>query len=62
MKPSAYYDSVVDVIEELFRFTFLTRERSDLLTDRYSERKEQDARARAQVEASLADAGRVRCC
>lgn len=43
MKPSAFYDRVVDVMEELIKFTLLTRGISDHLTDRYSERKEQAA-------------------
>nr|WP_309678338.1 arsenical resistance protein ArsH [Polaromonas sp.] len=40
MKPSAYYDRVVDVMEELVKFTLLTRDVSPWLTDRYSERRE----------------------
>ena len=44
MKPSAYYDRVVDVMEELIKFTLLTRDVSNVLVDRYSERKE-DAEA-----------------
>ena len=40
MKPSAYYDRIVDVMEELVKFTLLTRDVSPWLTDRYSERRE----------------------
>ena len=40
MNPSAYYDRVVDVMEELVKFTLLTRDLSPWLVDRYSERKE----------------------
>jgi arsenic resistance protein ArsH len=40
MKPSAYYDRLVDVMEELVKFTLLTRDISPYLVDRYSERKE----------------------
>ena len=40
MKPSAYYERVVDVIEELMKFTLLTRDAAPYLVDRYSERKE----------------------
>lgn len=43
MKPSPYYDRIVDVMEELTKFTLLTRGRSDYLVDRYSERKESAA-------------------
>lgn len=40
MKPSPYYNRMVDVMEELMKFTILTRGHSDYLTDRYSERVE----------------------
>jgi len=40
MKPSAYYLRVIDVCEELVKFTWLVRGRSAYLTDRYSERIE----------------------
>ncbi len=40
MKSSAYFDRVVDVMEELVKFTLLTRDIAPYLVDRYSERKE----------------------
>jgi len=40
MKPSAYYERVVDVMEELVKFTLLTRDSAAYLVDRYSERRE----------------------
>lgn len=40
MKPSSYYDRIVDVMEELYKFTLLTRGQKQYMTDRYSERKE----------------------
>ena len=49
MKPSAYYDRVVDVCEELVKFTLLTRDASAYLTDRYSERKESAAKLEQRV-------------
>jgi arsenic resistance protein ArsH len=49
MKPSAYYERVVDVMEELLKFTLLTRDRSDYLTDRYSERREAADKLEARV-------------
>jgi arsenic resistance protein ArsH len=46
MKPSPFYDRVVDVMEELVKFTLLTRDHANYLTDRYSERKADAATAR----------------
>lgn len=40
MKPSGYYNRIVDVVEELVRFTLLTRDNKEYLVDRYSERVE----------------------
>ena len=51
MRPSAYYDRVVDVMEELFKITLLMRGRTDYLTDRYSERSE---RALKKIDAQIA--------
>lgn len=48
MKPSSYRDRVVDVLEELMRFTYLTRDHRDFLVDRYSERK--DAKSKINIE------------
>ncbi|MEG6508147.1 arsenical resistance protein ArsH [Methyloligella sp. 2.7D] len=49
MKPSPFYDRVVDVMEELVKFTLLTRDCADYLTDRYSERKESAAALEART-------------
>lgn len=49
MKPSAYYDRIVDVMEELMKFTLLTRGNAQYLVDRYSERKESAAELTARV-------------
>ncbi|MGY2800282.1 arsenical resistance protein ArsH [Ewingella americana] len=49
MKPSAYYDRIVDVMEELMKFTVLTRGHAAYLTDRYSERKESAEQLSARV-------------
>lgn len=55
MKPSPCYDRVVDVMEELVKFTLLTRGRADYLVDRYIERKG-DAVAAALARAASAAA------
>ncbi|SOH94338.1 arsenical resistance protein ArsH [Monaibacterium marinum] len=43
MNPSPFYDRMVDVMEELMKFTVLTRDNKSYLLDRYSERKESAA-------------------
>lgn len=50
MKRSSFYDRLVDVMEELMKFTILTRGVSGYLTDRYSERKESAAQTSARVD------------
>ena len=49
MKPSSYYDRVVDVMEELVKFTLLTRSVSPYLTHRYSERKSEAVKREAEL-------------
>jgi arsenic resistance protein ArsH len=49
MRPSPFYDRVVDVCEELVKFTLLTRDAAAHLTDRYSERKEDAAKLEQRV-------------
>lgn len=57
MKPGPLYQRVVDVCEELMKFTLLTRERADYLVDRYSERKEREP---DRLKAVAADIGFVK--
>ncbi len=49
MKPSAFYERVVDVMEELVKFTLLTRDVAPYLVDRYSERRESATELTARV-------------
>ena len=49
MRPLAYYDRVVNMMEEFVKFTVLTRGVTDQLVDRYSERKKSAAVFMAQV-------------
>ncbi|MEP4145892.1 MAG: arsenical resistance protein ArsH [Halioglobus sp.] len=49
MKPSGFYDRIVDVVEELVKFTLLTRDNAEFLVDRYSERKESAEKLMARV-------------
>jgi len=60
MRPSAYYDRIVDVMEELVRFTILLRPHAGQLVDRYSERREagQQAGATAELVAKSIGTGR----
>ena len=52
MKPSPYYDRIVDVVEELVRFTVMLRPHVGQMTDRYSERREDAAKLEARTRLS----------
>ena len=54
MKPSPLYERVVDVAEELFKFTLFTRDAAPYLVDRYSERRESAEALSARVNQSAA--------
>ena len=62
MRPSSYYDRIVDTMEELVRFTVLLRGHTDMLTDRYSERVETQVKAAraAAVQAAAVASGAVK--
>ena len=57
MRASPFYDRVVDVMEELMKFTLLVRERSDYLVDRYSERKGAEEARRLAEAADVTETG-----
>ncbi|WP_160153697.1 arsenical resistance protein ArsH [Microbulbifer sp. ALW1] len=50
MKPSSFYDRIVDVMEELMKFTYLLKDKRDYFTDRYSERKETSEEFRKRID------------
>lgn len=63
MKESSYRDRIVDVMEELMRFTYLTRDHATFLVDRYSERKEARNKAfEAMNKAELKCKDKTGCC
>jgi len=49
MKPSPWYDRIVDVTEELFKITLILKSQTEYLADRYSERKENHSELSARV-------------
>jgi hypothetical protein len=62
MKPSSYYDRIVDVMEELVKFTLLTRDCAGYLVDRYSERKETAPKAKPFISAPAPPSCCKTCC
>lgn len=58
MKPSSYYDRIVDVMEELVRFTVLMRPHADQLVDRYPKRKAAGLIGNAEDHSAVAISGR----
>ena len=50
MKPSSYYDRIVDVCEELVKFTLLLKDKKEYLVDRYSERKESEQEFKKRID------------
>lgn len=50
IKPSPFYDRIVDVMEELMKFTLLLRDNRDYFVDRYSERKESEVEFRKRID------------
>ncbi|MES2753493.1 MAG: arsenical resistance protein ArsH [Pseudomonadota bacterium] len=57
MKPSSYYDRIVDVMEELVRFTVLMRPHATQLVDRYSERRAAGTRVEVEDHSAVAIGG-----
>jgi len=62
MKPSPFYDRVVDVMEELVKFTLLTRGPTLYLTSRYSERKAEAEKLRQRSILNRSDGARPHAC
>lgn len=62
MKDSAYRDRVVDVLEELFRFTLLVRGQTEFLTHRYSENKDDYQERVSDIAASALEDAKPKCC
>ncbi|SFB86310.1 arsenical resistance protein ArsH [Microbulbifer thermotolerans] len=50
MKLSSFYDRIVDVMEELMKFTLLLKDKKDYFVDRYSERKETEEEFRKRID------------